>query len=63
MFLLMEHNDDAVLATLVERRVCELQRVLRRLAAGERRTTLERELAALQRILHRLHESSYDVMC
>jgi len=63
MFLLLERNDDALLAALVDRRICELRRVLRRHAAGERREELRRELETLDRVLHRLHEASYDVMC
>jgi hypothetical protein len=63
MFLLIERNDDAVLGTLVERRICELRTVLRRYPKGEHREALEREKAALERVLHRLHEAAYDVMC
>ncbi len=63
MFLLIERNDDAVLATLVERRLCELRRTLRRMPAGEHREALEREKISLERVLHRLHEACYDVTC
>lgn len=64
MFLLLEHNDDAVLATLVDRRICELRRGLRNARPeDEGRELREKELAALERVMHRLHESSYDVTC
>jgi hypothetical protein len=63
MFLLLEHNDDAVLTRLVDRRICELRRMLRQDKALEDRTLLEHELAALERVMHRLHEACYDVTC
>lgn len=64
MFLLLEHNDDAVLAALVDRRICELRRGLRNATPDEQdRELRERELAALERVMHRLHESRYDVTC
>lgn len=62
MFLLLEHNDDAVLLRVVERRVCELRTALRQ-ASMDSRSELEHELASLERIRHRLHEACYDVTC
>lgn len=63
MFLLLEHNDDAVLTRVVERRICELRRILRQEKLPGDSVTLQHELAALERVMHRLHESCYDVTC
>jgi len=64
MFLILEHNDDAILAKLVDRRICELRTMLHR-NEGEDHCChdVEHELAALERVMHRLHEASYDVRC
>lgn len=63
MFLMLEHNDDAILAKLVDRRICELKAMLRRQEADDCCHDVECELAALERIMHRLNEASYDVRC
>lgn len=63
MFLLLEHNDDAVLTRVVDRRICELRRMLRQDKLPDERNQLQHELAALERVMHRLHEACYDVTC
>ncbi len=63
MYLLLEHNDDAVLTRIVDRRICELRRALRQSGTIDGRIELEHELASLERIMHRLHEACYDVTC
>jgi hypothetical protein len=63
MYLMLDRNDDAVLAVAVERRMTELNRALRRMKAEADRRDLAAELEALERVLHRLHEASYDVTC
>jgi hypothetical protein len=63
MFLILEHNDDAILAKLVDRRICELRTILRRHENEGCCHDAEHELSAMERIQHRLHEASYDVRC
>lgn len=63
MFLILEHNDDAILTKLVDRRICELKAMLRRPETDDCSCEVEHELAALERIVHRLNEASYDVRC
>lgn len=62
MYLIIEHNDDAILAKLVDRRICELRTMLRD-ESDESCHEIEQELAVLERLVHRLHEASYDVRC
>ena len=62
MYLIIEHNDDAVLARLIDRRICELRSMLRE-ENDECCHDIEHELAVLERLMHRLHEASYDVRC